>query len=224
MTNRGFTLLEILVSLVVLATGMVLVMQMTNVAAKHSERVEEETIVQLACENMMNSILAGHLTATVGISTPIPDAPGWETTVELLDGPIEKVIAIRITAQYYQTDYFPSPINPGEVLESKTPDLSRRYVIKEWARRAEIKTRVVSTDDSGRATAVDGTGETVRADLNTTNGLGGGDFGSLDQTPELDPFAAIDDSFGTRNATGRASPTTERGTGAFGSSLGGGLN
>jgi prepilin-type N-terminal cleavage/methylation domain-containing protein len=60
MKTRGFTLLEILVVLAILGMGMALITEMTSVAARHSERVEEDTIVQLACENMMNSILAGN--------------------------------------------------------------------------------------------------------------------------------------------------------------------
>ena len=137
--TRGFTLLEILVVLAILGMGMALITEMTSVAARHSERVEEDTIVQLACENMMNSILAGNMTATIGVSTPIPDAPNWETTIELLDGPIANLIAIRITAQRYQVDEVPSVDNPSVSITTRIADPGRRFVIKEWS-RSGIKT------------------------------------------------------------------------------------
>ena len=217
MTRNGFTLLEILVVLAILGMGMALITQMTTVAARHSERVEEDTTVQLACENMMNSILAGNLTATIGVSIPIPDAPNWEITVELLDGPIEKLVAIRITAQRYVTELIPSFTNPNEIFENKIPDEGRRYVLKEWARRSEIKTRVVQTNANGESSAIDGTGETVWNDLNgSLDGLGGssnlGPGSGLDAP--YDPFAALDQELGARS----------NGSNNAGGTLGGGLN
>jgi|BioPla2DNA2_1021312.scaffolds.fasta_scaffold16656_2 prepilin-type N-terminal cleavage/methylation domain-containing protein len=189
MKTRGFTLLEILVVLAILGMGMALITEMTSVAARHSERVEEDTIVQLACENMMNSILAGNMTATIGISTPIPDAPNWETTIELLDGPIANLIAIRITAQRYQVDEVPSIDNPSVSITTRIADPGRRFVIKEWARRAEIKTRVVQTSATGETTATDGAGETVWQDLGGPGELLGGGLGG---SAPVDPFAEID--------------------------------
>lgn len=194
--NAAFTLLEILVVLAVLGFGMGLVVELTAKSARISERVEEDTFVQLACDNMMNSILAGNMTATVGVSSPIPDAPNWETTIELLDGPIEKLIAIRIVAQRYVEETYPSAQDPSVPVVVRTPDPARRYVIKEWARRAEIKTRVVKVSSTGETTAVDGTGETVANDLaGGQNELGGG-LGA----ETYDPFASIDSAFGGSDA------------------------
>ena len=79
----AFTLMEILIVLAILGFGMTLIVEMTTFAARNSERVEEDTVVQLACENLMNSILAGEAVAHVGVSTPIPDAPRWTVTGDL---------------------------------------------------------------------------------------------------------------------------------------------
>lgn len=213
----GFTLLEILVVLAVLGFGMGLIVDMTTKSARISERVEEDTFVQLACDNMMNSILAGNMTATVGVSTPIPDAPNWETTIELLDGPIEKLIAIKITAQRYINDAYPSAEDPSVPVVVRTPDSARRYVIKEWARRAEIKTRVVKTTATGETTALDGTGETFAADLGASQTeLGGG----LGNETQYDPFASIDSAL---NNFGASAPGYDSRNGTSGGALGGGL-
>ncbi len=64
----AFTLMEILIVLAILGFGMTLIVEMTTFAARNSERVEEDTIVQLACENLMNSILAGEAVAHVSLS------------------------------------------------------------------------------------------------------------------------------------------------------------
>ncbi len=208
-TRRAFTLLEILVVLAVLGMGMGLITQMTLVASRHSERVEEDTFVQLACENMMSSILAGNMTATVGVSTPIPDAPNWETTIELLDGPIEKLVAIRITAQRYAIEEYPSQDGSGFPISVREPEDGRRFVIKEYARRADIKTRVVQTNAQGEMTATDGTGETFANDLlGQQNAMGGG-LGM----DALDPFAAVD----------RGMAATNGGNNNVGGGLGGGV-
>lgn len=195
MRRSGFTLLEILVVLAILGFGMGLIVEMTTASARHSVRVEEDTIVQLAMQNLMSSILAGNVAATVGVSSPIPDAPNWETTVELADGPIDNIVAIRITAQRYETQEVPSIADPTFMITTRIPDYEKRFVIKEWARRAEIKTRVVKTTALGEVTAVDGTGLTFEKDYESVYGsesgdLLGGALGTESDAP--DPFAAID--------------------------------
>ncbi len=196
--RSAFTLLEILVVLAILTFSMGLIMEITSVSARHSERVEEDTIVQLACENMMNAILAGDTGATVGVSTPIPDAPNWEMTVELVEGPIDKLLGVRITAQRYEIDEIPSLENPMQPIITRVPVAGRTYVIKEWARRSTIKTVVVHTDASGAQTVTEGTGETFENDLNAiANNLGGG-LGEK----SVDPFASIEQTFSNVNSSG----------------------
>lgn len=193
--HSAFTLLEILVVLVILGMGMALIITMTTNTTRYSERVEEETFVQLHCENMMNSILAGNMVATIGLELPIPDAPNWSTTVELLDGPIDNLVAIRITAQRYSTIETLNPNNPSAVIVQREPEVGRYYVLKEWARRAEIKTRTIQRDASGAMLATDGSADddTWRAlDEQSSNPLGGATQGSQSS---VDPFSAIDAIF-----------------------------
>jgi len=189
--RSAFTLLEILVVLAILGMGLALITTMTTTTARYSERVEEETTVQLACQNLMNSILAGGAVATIGIELPIPDMPNWSTSVDLLDGPISNLATIRITAQRYQTYETPSPTEPNGVLVTRVPEEGRRFVFKEWARREEIKTRVVQTNSDGSIKATDGTGETVWNDLNSENQSLGGGIG-FDETKSDDPFSVVD--------------------------------
>ncbi len=189
--RSAFTLLEILVVLAILGMGLALITTMATTTARYSERVEEETSVQLACQNLMNSILAGGAIATVGVELPIPEVPNWSTSVELLDGSISNLVAIRITAQRYQTYETPSLTEPNGVLVTRVPEEGRRFVLKEWARREEIKTRVIRTNSDGSLNATDGTGETVWSDLNSENSLEGGGLGG-EEANFNDPFGIVD--------------------------------
>lgn len=209
----AFTLMEILIVLAILGFGMTLIVEMTTFAARNSERVEEDTVVQLACENLMNSILAGEAVAHVGVSTPIPDAPNWETSVELLDGPIEKLVAIRITAQRYVVEEVPSLADPTVPIATKVPDVGKFYVIKEWARRDEIKAVVVSPPESNQ-TAGGIAGGPLGGAADGLDALSGG---SESMDAPYDPFASIDAALDS----GSQAPQTNGGPPA--GALGGGL-
>ena len=209
----AFTLMEILIVLAILGFGMTLIVEMTTFAARNSERVEEDTVVQLACENLMNSILAGEAVAHVGVSTPIPDAPNWETSVELLDGPIEKLVAIRITAQRYVVEEVPSLADPTVPIATKVPDVGKFYVIKEWARRDEIKAVVVSPPESNQ-TAGGIAGGPLGGAADGLDALSGG---SESMDAPYDPFASIDAALNS----GPQAPQTNGGSpdGALGGGL-----
>ena len=224
--RSGFTLLEILVVLAILGMGLALVTSMTTHSARYSERVEEETNVQLALENMMNSILSGNTTATLGVEIPIPDAPRWFAKVELLDGPIDNVVAIRITAQRYETIQVLTTNNPNVETTARLPEDGRRVVLKEWARRSSVKTRAVSVDGQGRTRAIDGTGETYLSDLSSTDpDVGGGLLAAPPESfvdnfaPGASAFDALDAasaSFEANRPGGVAPPANERlGGGGF---------
>ena len=216
--RRGaFTLLEILVVLAILGMGLALISAMTRSSAQYSERVEEDSAVQLVCDNMMSSILSGTMTATLGVELPIPDAPRWTVTTELLDGPIPSVVAVRITARRYDQLATESVANPSVPTVARTP--TRVFVLKEWARRADVRTRVVSVATDGATTAVDGTGETVANDLNAQFDAGLG--GALDSNaPEIAAPGATGSLFDSFDASMEsANPNL----GADALQLGGGL-
>lgn len=215
----GFTLLEIIVVLAILALGLATVTALTTATSRQTERVEEETAVQTFCSNLTNSILAGEATVSIGVDIPIPDAPNWTATVELLDGPIENLVAIRITAQRYEISEVPDAANPFASITIREPDLGRRFVYKEWARRADVRTRTLQRNLDGSVSAVDGTAESLLNGANgngAANGLGFDENGAVSQDlggSLVSPFAAVD------AATGGFGGANESG-GAFG----GGLN
>ncbi|MDO5749063.1 MAG: type II secretion system protein [Planctomycetia bacterium] len=230
MTNadkRGFTLLEILIVLAVLGMGLAIISMMMKNSATYSGRVKEETNVQLVCDSMMSSILSGNMTATLGVELPVPDEPNWTTKVELVDGPLESIVAVKITARRYET---PAPIGMGidasGEATGRVASQGRRFAIKEYARRANVQTRVVKIGQNGETTTVDGTGETVAQDMaQGVQGLGGGLGGASldpngsqfgDQTSLFDSLSPMTDAFGANGAERSASPLGGGSLGASG--------
>ncbi len=220
MTNvdrRGFTLLEILIVLAVLGMGLAIISMMMKNSATYSKRVKEETNVQLVCDSMMSSILSGNITATLGVELPVPDEPNWTTKVELVDGPLDSIVAVRITARRYET---PAPIGMGVDASGeatgRVASQGRRFAIKEYARRANVQTRVVKIGQNGQATTVEGTGETVAQDLaQGAQSIGGGLGGSSTmlngalyggQESLFDSLSPMTGGFGSNSAGQTASP------------------
>lgn len=172
--NRsGFTLLEILVSFAILIVGLAIVAALSTTTARQAELVEEETGVQLACQNLMNSILAGDAVVSLGVEIPFPDVPNWTARVELLDGPISNLVAIRIVATRFETIETPHPTDPTRTISTRSFEAGRRCVLKEWARRADVRMQTVRRNLDGTVSTVEGTAADLPAS-NVANGTGTG--------------------------------------------------
>lgn len=202
--NRsGFTLLEILVSFAILIVGLAIVAALSTTTARQAELVEEETGVQLACQNLMNSILAGDAVVSLGVEIPFPDVPNWTARVELLDGPISNLVAIRIVATRFETIETPHPTDPTRTISTCSFEAGRRCVLKEWARRADVRMQTVRRNLDGTVSTVEGTAADLQAS-NVANGTGTGvagglgGFGSAETgTVGANGFEALDNWGGT---------------------------
>ena len=199
--NRGgFTLLEILVAFAILIMGLSIVAALATTSARQAVQVEEETGVQLACQNLMNAILAGDATVSLGVEIPLPDVPNWAARVELLDGPISNLVAIRIVATRFEIIETPHPTDPTLTISTRSFEGGRQYVLKEWARRADVRTQTVRRNVDGTFTTVDGTAADIPAS-NVANGSGvegnvAGGLSGFDSASSGDPFGELDGAFG----------------------------
>ncbi|MGL6195781.1 MAG: type IV pilus modification PilV family protein, partial [Thermoguttaceae bacterium] len=66
--SSGFSLIEILVALSVLLLGLAVVIRLTTIANRESTSADELATVQLACQTLMNELLATNI-------RPIPTGP-----------------------------------------------------------------------------------------------------------------------------------------------------
>lgn len=217
----GFTLLEILVAFAVLIAGLSLVASLATTTARQAERVEEETGVQLACQNLMNAILSGDATVSLGVEVPLPDIPNWAARVELLDGPISNLVAIRIVATRFEIVETPHPTDPSLTISTRSFDGGRQYVLKEWARRADVRTQTVRRNVDGTFSTVDGTAADIPAS-NVANGSGvegnvAGGLSGFDSASGGDAFGELDGAFGAFGETGNLGGFGATGTGSLAS-------
>ena len=221
--NRGgFTLLEILVAFAILIMGLSIVAALATTSARQAMQVEEETGVQLACQNLMNAILAGDATVSLGVEVPLPDVPNWAARVELLDGPISNLVAIRIVATRFEIIETPHPTDPTLTISRRSFEGGRQYVLKEWARRADVRTQTVRRNVDGTFSTVDGTAADIPAsNVANASGVEGNVAGGLSgfDSASGDAFGALDGAFGDLNGLGGLNGLGETGNaGAFGAS------
>lgn len=219
--RSGFTLLEILVAFAVLIAGLALVASLATTTARQAERVEEETGVHLACQNLMNAILAGDATVSLGVEIPLPDVPNWAARVELIDGPISNLVAIRIVASRFEIIETPHPTDPNLTISTRSLEAGRRFVLKEWARRADVRTQTVRRNLDGTFSTVDGTAADIPAS-NVANGSGvegnvAGGLNGFDSASNENAFGALDGAFGAFGETGNDGGFGATGTGSLAS-------
>lgn len=205
-SRSGFTLLEILVAFAILIMGLSLVAALATTSARQAMQVEEETGVQLACQNLMNAILSGDATVSLGVEVPLPDTPNWAARVELLDGPISNLVAIRIVATRFEIVETPHPTDPTSTISTRSFEGGRQYVLKEWARRADVRMQTVRRNVDGTFTTVDGTAADIPA-TNVANGSSvegnvAGGLTGFDSASGTNAFDALDGAFGGWDAFG----------------------
>ncbi len=207
----GFTLLEILVAFAILIMGLSIVAALSSTTARQAEQVEEETGVQLACQNLMNSILSGDAVVALDVEIPFPDAPNWAARVELLDGPISNLVAIRIVATRFEIVETPHPTDPTQTISTRSFEPGRRYVLKEWARRADVRMQTTRRNLDGTFSTVEGTAADVPASNVATGAAGeSGVAGGLSGFDALDALAnpgAFGDSGGLTGGALGAEPS-----------------
>lgn len=104
MRNRGFTLLEILVVLAILMTGMAALSTLVRSAMKQSTEAEERTTVQVECRNLMNRILSAEIPALWSEKVELPGVEDWRASTTLSPTPLQELTCITITARRYERD------------------------------------------------------------------------------------------------------------------------
>lgn len=203
----GFTLLEILVAFAILIMGLSIVAALATTSSRQAVQVEEETGVQLACQNLMNSILSGDATVSLGVEVPLPDTPNWAARVELLDGPISNLVAIRIVATRFEIIETPHPTDPTLTISRRSFEGGKQYVLKEWARRADVRTQTVQRNVDGTFALVDGTAADIPASnvanaAGVESGVAGGLTGFDSAATGANSFGELDAAFGDMGGLG----------------------
>jgi|GEM_PF-6344473 len=102
MNRGGYSLLEILIAITILATGMVGLSMLTEAGQTRSLLSRELSLAQLACQTRINEILAGSVPLQTINDEPIPALRGWTLSVALDPNQKQGILAVWVTAQRQQ--------------------------------------------------------------------------------------------------------------------------
>ena len=106
---KGYTLIEVLVSLVVLIIGFSALTTMTTRARRAAIAAEELSTVQLACQTRVNEMLAGVRPFGATFNEPVTGLDDWLLTIELYPASKPGITAMRVQMSRQR--------QPGEIQE-----------------------------------------------------------------------------------------------------------
>ena len=96
-TRDGMTLLEVLLSAVILAGALASLSQLATNGINASLRTEMETMAAIKCQTKLDEILAMPSATQLGINIPYPNSRDWTWTAELHEGPSETLSVLSVT-------------------------------------------------------------------------------------------------------------------------------
>lgn len=82
-SRSGFSLLEVILAMVLLASAAAVLFQLAYVGRRHLQDADRQLQAQLLCQNRLREILCGIEPLESCDSTPFDASPGWNVTVEL---------------------------------------------------------------------------------------------------------------------------------------------
>ncbi|MDR1491530.1 MAG: prepilin-type N-terminal cleavage/methylation domain-containing protein [Planctomycetaceae bacterium] len=96
--QSGYTLIEILFTLAVLAAGLAALYAMTDRAGRTATAAGELSVAQLACKTRINEMLAGIKPVAPTFREPINELEDWFLSVELAPTNKPELTAVQISA------------------------------------------------------------------------------------------------------------------------------
>jgi type II secretion system protein I len=95
----GFTLLEVLLSTVILAGALSALSQLSTNGVTAALRTENETLAAVRCQTKLDEILATNQHISSGQSIEFADDPNWSWNVSVSDGPTDSLTLLTVTVQ-----------------------------------------------------------------------------------------------------------------------------
>lgn len=98
-SRHAFTLLEVLLSTVILAGALAALSQLSTNGVTAALRTENETLAAVRCQTKLDEILATNLLFQSGQSNEFTGASDWSWLAEISDGPTESLAVLTVTVQ-----------------------------------------------------------------------------------------------------------------------------
>ena len=102
--NNGFTLLEILVAMTILAIGMTAVVQTTRSALRRMAMAKELTEAQNACHAVLNELLARSSPIQPEEEKTVEHLPHWKIRVDIYPASQPHLYVLHLSAQHFSPD------------------------------------------------------------------------------------------------------------------------
>src|SRR5689334_17572672 len=100
-SNRAFTLLEIILSLAILAGALAALGEVMRMADRSASIAEDETHAQILAVSIMDELSAGsrELTAVSGSPLETADDPPWLYSIELGPTQFDELVAVKVRVE-----------------------------------------------------------------------------------------------------------------------------
>ncbi len=95
--HPGFSLLEVLVAVAVLAASAVLLAQIASFSRQNIEKLRHRTQAQLLCQSKLSEIVCGAQPLEAVSRQEFADLPGWYFSVEVTPLETEGLVAVIVT-------------------------------------------------------------------------------------------------------------------------------
>lgn len=102
--SKGYTLLEVLMAAAVLVIGLSAVLGLMRSAQQRSAAAADLAAAQLACETVLNELLAQQQPLTFVQGKPIDGLPDWRINIEVRATAQPELRAVHLLAQRYTVD------------------------------------------------------------------------------------------------------------------------
>jgi general secretion pathway protein I len=152
--SRGITLLEVLLSLAILAGSLAILGEVVRIGMRGATEAEEGTKAQLLCESVVSSVVAGELEPSPVGNIEFEEDPDWVYSIDLEPTADVDLMALRVTV----ARNLPEKKRPVSVTFVRwIPDPGLDFATKlqqqaDQSRQDASSTSGESTDDSNDAT------------------------------------------------------------------------
>ncbi|MEC9093921.1 MAG: prepilin-type N-terminal cleavage/methylation domain-containing protein [Planctomycetota bacterium] len=133
--RRGLSLLEVMISTVILATGALLLFRIINSADRYAQRAEQRVMAQMICQNKLDEILAGIEPLEPFEPRPSLYYPNWYYSVTLQEQVSTKENALNPLVLLEVSSFHLERSDPfGEIprpdLRNQKPIFSLRRILR----------------------------------------------------------------------------------------------
>jgi prepilin-type N-terminal cleavage/methylation domain-containing protein len=163
--NRGFSLLEVILSLAILAGSLAALGEVMRQADSHSSHSGEETQGQVIASSIMDEILSGYRSLTsVGQTVYDPNMdPPWQYTITVENTAYAELLAIHVLVE----QQLPAQLRPA------------RYELVRWAVNpsyysTETDTETETGSDSSSSDSSNSSNDSSSGSSTFGGGTGGG--------------------------------------------------